>query len=157
MEVIKTLPDARNAIFAITRSGSSDILAFYWLNDEFDIRWIMKTPTNSWTTEPISLVHKVAMDLSLEQEDTRVVIKFPLSLGPNRKLFFVRTPNESREYSIVFHSEEASHGLSKLNEVYLDLTASDPTKCYCRCESLDDRTEFIECVPIDLGSLRSFL
>lgn len=163
MDTLAGLPDAQNALLAISKNTNAHLIGLYWNGSDVQARWILrsKTPPHPvHAVEDFSALQATMMDIQVEAKpDGKLEAKFGgLPVMDNRKLYIVSLPPSSgaAAYGIVFSKEDGEP--AQLREVYVDIAPSgSASKCYCRCRSLPSGEEFVEVIDVDLGILAQFM
>lgn len=147
---IESFPFYRDIVLQVKKDTNEHTVAFVWNGSDVEALWILKG-TDGYTSKPLSFIERSFAGVSLKESGGRLEISFTFPIGLHRTLYFVSTPEASRNYAVMFKNDDGK--ISTLEEVFVMMAEG---KCLCRCRVLNG-PEFVETMPIDLGPIASFL
>jgi hypothetical protein len=150
MDTIRSLG---GAFFALTKSTDANILGFFLIANQVDLKWVKRDydggPITS--THSLSDFEKSVINVRLTQDEHGITrLEFGLDLFQKDEYFLIKDPQNLNETCVFFTS---SRGAAIAREVFVDLENSIG---HCKCTNELNET-FVEQKQLNLGSLSYFL
>ena len=146
MDCALALENGRSCFLTVSKNTNLHILAFYYIDDEIECRWIHRdTEGRVIKVTDLSAFDKSFLNIKLESSNEKLKFNFGLPLT-ERELFFTKMPPMGdQDYGVVF---DGALGISHLREVFLDVENSS---VYCSCIDFKTKKTFVENETVDLG------